>query len=275
MLFKTKLISLILLLALLSGCASLFDNSKANSLLGGYRTLGASNALLGSYGYKTSQDNSEFQRVGMPVWSDLPVRHVATLTVNAEEAVGSPELIASLQELGAVQSRSPWGRRGRFKVTFLQIQDLGVLSQAATARTIENSQFAHQLLDPQSRFVTTVGLVLDRKWTQAFEGTGDQRIESVMFNSEAGLPVLSVKLEQEKAPIAVNLANFAIVAYQYVRPCWQQDGSAIGAFIDDNGREEVGGCPGNSVAVHPKSTGQTAESRVVRGSRMPGLSQQL
>ncbi|WP_432472985.1 hypothetical protein [Amphritea sp. HPY] len=249
-----KTLPILISAVLLSGCSSWQKQPETEKLMGGYRTQGAANALLGSYGVRLRHGINQFQRFGVPNWNNIETRHVATVTIDKDSSTGLENLSASIAELGQVQAGASWTQQGQYKITFLQIYDLVTLRREIEKLYLSDPEFAEAIRNPEIRFITTAGIIFDHNWTRQFEGSLEAGIEEIRLSGDTNLANLSVTMNSTDNQ-TINIANNTVVSYQFVRICWDKNDARIRALIRDQKGVDSSACPAGSDYKYPHPEG--------------------
>lgn len=234
-----------------SGCSwfsSITEGGESETikLLGGYRTTGAADAVLGSYGIRLTYGKNKYQRVDVPKWSNVTTRKVAVISIQKNDEAKIEEFGISIPLIANIQNDASITQSEGYKIVFLQINSLKVLRSELKLMMKSDSDLAADIKDPQTRIIRTVGMVFDHTLTKSFEGgtSGD-----ITLVNTGGSPKIKFKVSGG-ADKTVELGNETVVAYQFVRACWTVDGD-LRQLVEDQVGVDSFACPNGSHFKHP------------------------
>lgn len=210
-------------------------NSDITSILGQYRTYGASSADLGGYGRKLREGRNAFELLDTPKWTEIPARPILIATVDQSQFGKLENLGVDVAVIGKASIGMSSSNKEEFKIVFLELPVSPLVRQLRDL--IESDgQIADDIADADARLVTTVGAVFDYKIARDFERGG---VADVSFSVQGTVGKLSIKASQG-GTTEVVLGDNTLVAYRFSRFCWLPDGKLKTLTRDQFGSDH---CP--------------------------------
>ena len=224
-----------------------------------YRTAGASDAELGSYGIKRTEGwRNPYEEKGRHVWKDALVRVSA-----------SPEFkISSAEDLAAVLGKSvsfvkklgyEFHRKKQEEFKYVVVNLIAKEGKVkALAKEINANDELRDTLggDKQYRIVTSCVVIFDHKLQKEFRGSFETEIDPGLQKLD-GLDGLEVAVKGKTgSDFTLKIADGTIVGYNYARVCWTRDGK-VKELAEDRPlfwwKSDAPACPLGSKSRCPKT----------------------
>ena len=246
-----KLVIAVLSVLLLPSCGTgsglIGLNPNPYKLLDGYRTRGASHALLGSYGRKIGNVQFGYERVNVPKFKDVPLRKVTEIDVTEDQKKQLEKAGVDFKALAdaSLETSGSTDKKAKYKVVFMEVLNLNDLRRELRSMLKRDPDALADLTDKDARVVITSGLI--------FEHNAAEKIEAKI---SAGASLKTVKGSPEiqlKGSVSANdtikVSDQTVVAYQFARLCWQN--GKLRALVRDAKTIDIAACPSNSSYKYP------------------------
>lgn len=227
--FATKMAIILCLLLLSTGCGPsdiLRIGFGASEIK--YRTKGASDAILASYGLRRKREHN-YERQGRKEWANVVPYKASTREVNAKEY---DRIIATARK-GRGEGKINYDRekQATYKIVEVQVEDLRVFAEEINKSIVTDESFAKFLkIGSSVRFITAVLLVFDHETSQNFK-VGVEIEAKLLTGPSGGLEILRGSQEQ------IKVADGNVIGFRMSRLCWDNDETVGLLLVDEKGSD--------------------------------------
>src|SRR6218665_2712173 len=188
------MLALLLVAAVGTGCGSPNKSPEVaknamGSLTVADRNVGASNAILGSIGFKRygNKGPAWFERQRVPGWKSVQVYTSAIVTVDNTIEQGLKDAGVELGKLFSASGKAFSTSANKYKLTTLQVRDPSDLAEEIE-RLVQSDQKLAGLLAMESvRIVTSVSSIFDSELIAKHELTVDMKASAEKVAGDDGL----------------------------------------------------------------------------------------
>ena len=152
-----KFMAAIILLSLIIACDhTIKPQSEINSLLGGYRTEGAANAILGSYGIRLRKGTNAYQRLAVPMWENVAIKKITSIDISNTNKKAIEELGITLPQAVNAKLNTSSNDKESYKLVFIQVCDLAKLRKELKVMINSDTDMLFDIKDPESRLILSL-----------------------------------------------------------------------------------------------------------------------